>query len=106
LPTMNRPAQIGSWVKHARAHKPSGIKLPEFSDEWVAWWRAINPAWRIRNGELVREGTGSWECLRYPGQNGFLNIVVGLKWWREELEEEQSAWIEAVADVTWVIKAM
>ncbi|KAJ7164573.1 hypothetical protein C8R43DRAFT_855678, partial [Mycena crocata] len=105
LPTTNRPAQIGNWVKHARGNKPV-ITMPTFANEWGAWWKSINPPWRLRDGELVREGTGSWDCLRYPGQNGLLNIVVGLKWWREGLEEESPAWKDAVADVTWVIKML
>ncbi|KAJ7166436.1 hypothetical protein C8R43DRAFT_851216, partial [Mycena crocata] len=104
LPTTNRPAQIGSWVKHARGAKPV-IPMPQFANEWCSWWSAINPDWRRRNGELIQEGTGSWDCLRSPGQNGFLNVVVGLKWWREALDgEATTAWKDAVADVTWSIE--
>ncbi|KAJ7118002.1 hypothetical protein C8R43DRAFT_839189, partial [Mycena crocata] len=105
LPTGKRPDEIGSWVKHARGAKPA-ITMPKFATEWVAWWRDINPPWRMREGELVREGTGSWDCMRFPGQNGFLNVVIALKWWREALEEESVEWRDAVLDVTWVIERM
>jgi hypothetical protein len=47
-----------------------------------------------------------WECLDIAGPNGFLNIVICLKWWRERLEEESIEWRDAVQDVTWVLKRM
>ncbi|KAJ7721060.1 hypothetical protein DFH07DRAFT_760629 [Mycena maculata] len=107
LPTPNRPAQVGAWVKTARSKTP-GVTLPTFSKEWKAWWCAINPSWRRRNGELVREGTGPWKVLRHPGPNGLLNILVCLKWWHGELETDgpNEEWNGAVEDVVWALEGI
>jgi hypothetical protein len=50
--------------------------------------------------------TGPWKFLDVLGQNGFLNVLIGLKWWRERLDEESEEWREAVDDVSWVLKQM
>lgn len=49
---------------------------------------------------------GPWGDLDFPGPNGFLNVVVCLKWWRDKLKEESTEWREAVEDVTWVLSRM
>lgn len=42
--------------------------------------------------------------MDYHGQNGFLNILMCLKWWRDALDVESPDWEEAVNDVTWVLQ--
>jgi hypothetical protein len=74
--------------------------------EWWAWWKGINPGWRMRDGELLQEGNGAWDVLRCPGQNGFLNIIVCLKWWYCSMETPSEAWMSAVGDVDWVLGKM
>jgi hypothetical protein len=74
--------------------------------EWWDWWTAINPKWRVREGELVQAGEGSWDVLRCPGQNGFLNVLICLKWWRGEMETPSANWERAVGDVKWVLERM
>jgi hypothetical protein len=49
---------------------------------------------------------GPWTFLDVPGQNSFLNVLIGLKWWREKLEEETEEWREAADNVLWVLKQM
>ncbi|KAJ6455131.1 hypothetical protein C8R47DRAFT_949050, partial [Mycena vitilis] len=100
-----RPKEIGFWVKAARKSKYK-VCLETFPQIWWGWWTFINPAWRVREGKLVRDGEGSWEDLRCPGQNGFLNVVVCLQWWRASLETPSEDWIRAVDDVTWVVEKM
>ncbi|KAJ6622034.1 hypothetical protein B0H10DRAFT_1651923, partial [Mycena sp. CBHHK59/15] len=99
--SMHRPKEISGWVKGARRAAPR-VVVASFSAAWWKWWRDINPKWREVNGGLVKEGEGSWATLDVPGQNGFLNVIVCLKWWREELNGPSKDWEEAVADVTWV----
>ncbi|KAJ7030750.1 hypothetical protein C8F04DRAFT_906787, partial [Mycena alexandri] len=104
-PTTSRPREVGLWVKSARKGTPQVI--PEsFGEGWWVWWRGINPKWRVSNGELLREGDGSWDVLRCPGQNGFLNVVVCLRWWRLAAGTEPRDWIRAVEDVKWVLQKM
>lgn len=64
------------------------LMVGPFSTDWWAWWKAINPGWRLKDGALLQEGAGSWDVLRNPGQNGLLNVVVCLKWWHDKLETD------------------
>ncbi|KAJ7511760.1 hypothetical protein B0H11DRAFT_2214638 [Mycena galericulata] len=102
----NRPKQVGDWVQRARIGTPRIPDLKEFVNKWWAWWTSINPSWRRVNGKLVQEGTGPWTELEFPGPNGFLNVVVCLKWWRGKLAEGNEEWEKAVSDVSWVLSQM
>jgi hypothetical protein len=66
----------------------------------------INPAWRNEQRPMKREGGSSWSTLDIPGQNGFLNLLMCLKWWRDAMEVPSPDWEEAVDDVTWVLQQM
>jgi hypothetical protein len=95
------------WVKNARKGLPP-VVADVMEVEWWAWWKAINPKWRKwdDNGRVLREGSGAWGALNCPGQNGFLNVIVCLKWWAGAMETVSDAWKRAVADVRWVMKEM
>jgi hypothetical protein len=79
--------------------------MDKFAKEWQAWWRGLNPGWRIEDGVFLKEAKGSWEALRKPGANGFLGVLAGLKWWREA-RGMTSEWTAAFDDVTWVLRAL
>nr|KAF8174314.1 hypothetical protein K438DRAFT_1609830 [Mycena galopus ATCC 62051] len=98
LPYTNRPDAVGKWVKNARKGMPAFV-TDVFGKEWWAWWKAINPAWRLRDGELLQMGNGSWDVLKCPGQNRFLNIIVSLKWWFACMDTRSDLWAQAVGDV-------
>ncbi|KAJ6511747.1 hypothetical protein DFH09DRAFT_941798 [Mycena vulgaris] len=100
-PTKNRPPQ----VKSAHARSPD-LAVEVFAQAWWAWWRGLNPEWRVQDGELVKEGSGSWDVLRYSGQNGFLNIIMCLKWWKAKLDGEADDWKAAADDMIWVLERM
>ncbi|KAJ7429159.1 hypothetical protein B0H11DRAFT_1680357, partial [Mycena galericulata] len=101
-----RPKQVSDWVQRARRATPQIPNLKAFVEEWWAWWTSINPSWRRVNGKLVQDGAGPWTELEFPGSNGFLNVVVCLKWWRSKLAEGNEEWENAVGDVTWVLSQM
>ncbi|KAJ7350071.1 hypothetical protein DFH08DRAFT_667128, partial [Mycena albidolilacea] len=100
-----RPKEIGAWVQRARTGSPDIKDVVRFAGEWQNWWQDINPVWRKVKLPMPRED-GPWMFLDLPGQNGFLNVLIGLKWWRERLDEESQEWRDAVADVSWVLKRM
>ncbi|KAJ7705147.1 hypothetical protein B0H16DRAFT_1254351, partial [Mycena metata] len=104
-PTTNRPKEVGVWVKNARKGTPAIADVEDFAKRWWVWWKGINPTWRLRDGDLVRDSSGSWDVLRCPGQNGFLNVVICLKWWHEvdEVGAPSEEWTHAVSDVKWVL---
>jgi hypothetical protein len=79
--------------------------MEKFAKEWVEWWKTLNPQWRMKDGDLIKEATGSWEPLRKPGGNRFLGLLAGLKWWREELGAT-TEWMAAFEDVTWVLRML
>ncbi|KAJ7106175.1 hypothetical protein C8R44DRAFT_638607 [Mycena epipterygia] len=99
------PKQVGIWVKNARIGTPV-FSVEVLSNEWWAWWMDINPKWRVKDGKLVEEGDGNWECLRCPGQNGWLNILVCLKWWYGGLDGESQDWLRAIMDVKWALEGL
>ncbi|KAJ7841069.1 hypothetical protein B0H14DRAFT_2587086 [Mycena olivaceomarginata] len=69
------------------------------------WWLDINPARRGEERPMSRE-TGEWDCLDLYGPNGFLNVLIALKWWRDAMDEASPDWDEAIADITWVLREM
>jgi hypothetical protein len=100
-----RPVQVGAWVQRARSGKPDIKDVEEFAQSWTRWWQEINPLWRKGITPMPRID-GCWSSMDLPGPNGFLNVLVCLKWWRERLQEESEGWKEAVGDVKWVLTKM
>ncbi|KAJ6450545.1 hypothetical protein C8R47DRAFT_914914, partial [Mycena vitilis] len=101
LGTEGRPKEVHVWIKNARKKRPDIKNVEAFVGEIQEWWKRLNPAWRINNGELIQEVQGSLDVLRVPGANGFFTVLVLLKWWWEE-QGPTDAWVAAFQDVTWV----
>ncbi|KAF7797639.1 hypothetical protein EIP86_008839 [Pleurotus ostreatoroseus] len=98
-----RPDEVHQWIKTARANRVIHKGRAKYADDWQTWWNNINPEWRERRaGRLVRGGTGDWSSMWVPGKNGFLNILGALSALYELAPNDD--WIEAVADVKWVIR--
>ncbi|KAJ7754813.1 hypothetical protein B0H16DRAFT_1273614, partial [Mycena metata] len=107
LPTTARPEAVKIWVKNARKTAPAIKSVEKMEQEWWGWWTAVNPEWRVREGELAREGTGSWDdILSYPGLNGMLNVVICLKWWYGAMDSPSDSWQRALSDVKWALEQM
>ncbi|KAJ6481582.1 hypothetical protein C8R47DRAFT_937339, partial [Mycena vitilis] len=101
-----RPAAVTAWVSRARNHIPKLGDIDEFGRTWWGWWIDINPTVRGQQQPLQRKEIKDWEGMDICGQNGFLNVLATLKWWRDALETESSEWKAGVDDVTWVIQEM
>ncbi|KAJ7770671.1 hypothetical protein B0H16DRAFT_1306430, partial [Mycena metata] len=103
------PGEVKLWVKNTRKGTPK-VDVESFSKKWWDWWTDINPAWWVKEGKLTRdeegEGEDSWDVLRILGQNGLLNVVVCLRWWRVVEGKDTEDWIKAVEDVRWVLQRM
>ncbi|KAJ7022891.1 hypothetical protein C8F04DRAFT_1272085 [Mycena alexandri] len=103
--TAGRPDEIGHWVKCARKGAPSIVNAAAFAVNWEKWWKGINPKWRVgTDGALKRGEVGGWDTLEAPGPNGFLNVLIGLKWWKDAGGDGD--WPGMVDDVTWVLEMM
>ncbi|KAJ7813391.1 hypothetical protein B0H14DRAFT_2853720, partial [Mycena olivaceomarginata] len=70
-----RPAQVGAWVQRARTGMPEIKDVDTFARQ-------------------VRT------FMDVPGQNGFLNVLICLKWWRERINEESEEWKDMLEDVS------
>ncbi|KAJ7691079.1 hypothetical protein B0H16DRAFT_1246289, partial [Mycena metata] len=104
LSAIGRPEEIKLWVKYARKGTPLVRDVTAFVTSWRTWWKSINPTWRVdAEGELRQAEEGEWTTLEAPGANGFLNVLIGLRWWKEKAGDDPE-WANSVADVTWVLE--
>ncbi|KAJ7734663.1 hypothetical protein B0H16DRAFT_1467509 [Mycena metata] len=128
LGKVNRPAAVSSWISRTRGSRsrPEADTVPKipslavYEQDWWKWWATLQPTWRLPDvGRPDRFTRGSypppqrenWHPLRVPGQNGVLSVVAALYWWGlKNLEigerEDKESWVEAVADVKWMVKGM
>ena len=80
----------------------------KFGSSFMAWWIAIQPAWRVKDdGSFNYEAPKDedWSVLHKGGTAGLYTVVVALSWWIRSLTSENEsfrAW-GAVRDVQWVI---
>ncbi|KAF7342708.1 hypothetical protein MSAN_02028700 [Mycena sanguinolenta] len=105
-PARIRPKEVGDWVSRARNYTPQIGDAVDFGKRFWAWWIQINPSWRTKERPMKKEGEMTWSCLDIQGQNGFLNVLMCLKWWRDAMDVPSPDWEEARADVTWVLEQM
>ncbi|KAF8176196.1 hypothetical protein K438DRAFT_1607907, partial [Mycena galopus ATCC 62051] len=105
LGTAKRPEEIHTWIKCARATMPKIKNIDRFVQEWGEWWNALNAERHKDGGKLIKSEDASLEVLWKPSVNGMLGVLIGLKWWRKETGET-SEWLEALEDVTWVMRRL
>ncbi|KAJ7753864.1 hypothetical protein B0H16DRAFT_1316731, partial [Mycena metata] len=105
-PTKKRPTEVHTWVSRARNIEPEIKNIDSFVKDFQGWWVEINPAWRKAKVPMEKKTGGPWTSIDIPGPNGFLNVLMCLKWWREAMDDESEEWREAVEDVEWVLKAL
>ncbi|KAJ7898152.1 hypothetical protein B0H14DRAFT_2265486, partial [Mycena olivaceomarginata] len=103
LPARKRPREVKDWVSRTRNYTPSISDATALGEGWWSWWLDINPAWRGTSRPLLRN-EGSWASMNLFGQNGFLNVLMVLKWWRDAMPKASPDWEEAISDVTWALK--
>lgn len=113
LGSRNRPRIIADWIQWAR--KPTfkhEIKNQDiFAEEFNAWWRGLQPAWRIDNAsDLLRRDGDDWTCLRCSGVNGLLSVLAALYFWGCHVQPGtvafKSRWSEALDDVSYAISKL
>ncbi|TDL15918.1 hypothetical protein BD410DRAFT_844813 [Rickenella mellea] len=87
LTTTNRPVWVSWWINRCRTTNisPPIHDVPSYIEQWHRWW-----------DELAKDS----ERLFRLGKNGFLNILMTLKWWRDlGTAADLARWDEAVAKV-------
>ena len=80
-----------------------------FPSVFDAWWRSIQPKWRVLDGqELAKDGV-DFELLRRPGVNGLLSVLAALFFWGVGLGEAWGdcvLWLAGVEDLMWVLEQL
>ena len=96
------------WIKSKKKNSPPEVNTEKYGSSFMAWWIALQPAWRVADDGLFNyeapEGE-DWCTLHKGGKAGLYTIVVALSWWVKALTPEIlgfHAW-KAVNDVQWVI---
>ena len=103
-----RPEEVASWIKGKKKTSPPKVDVETYGSSFMAWWIALQPAWRVSNNGCFNYTAPSdedWHVLQKGGTTGLYTVVVALSWWVRALTPESSslrAWT-AVHDVHWVI---
>ncbi|EIW79115.1 hypothetical protein CONPUDRAFT_26986, partial [Coniophora puteana RWD-64-598 SS2] len=115
LDSKDRPQEVRWWIarKHLVTVRPSIPDVKTFAGHWWRWWACLQPEWReitapsgLSHSPLPRHGRdGDCSALDKPGINGFLSIVVCLKWWGFETAaaSKDPQWLAAIQDTKWVM---
>jgi hypothetical protein len=108
LSAAGRPVVVHDWIARRRptTFQPKILSLEDYEREFVDWWRRLQPTWRISNNKVDKaaspKGVSCWDCLRAPGVNGIMNVVVALFYWGLALEGKSAhhhkVWLAAVED--------
>ncbi|KAJ7575329.1 hypothetical protein C8J56DRAFT_801757 [Mycena floridula] len=101
-----RPEAVEWWTKRKRIPTPDIGDREVFARKWWLWWIHVNPDWRIKSNEgfLERKGDGDWSSMKISGVNGFLSLLICLRWWIGAASgEKEASWSEAVADMSWAL---
>jgi hypothetical protein len=116
LTNQSRPQQLSDWMQRHRVwdKAPPVEKASEFGAMWRAWWKILQPEWRITDGTgwpLVRDGPAGevWPNLLKGGGNGFVLVLLSLSWWMMRERDETRNTVEsssALADVEWALGKM
>jgi hypothetical protein len=121
-----RPSKIKDYIRYD--HKPprgNNLTLPDFGEEVITWWEAIQPDWR-RAGEEPPRGPTTWSYILSGGSKGTFLIVMCLAWWHRahlrylksargprrthvktpyfDLPDHDTKWSELVKDLTFIME--
>ncbi|KAJ3765625.1 hypothetical protein FB446DRAFT_602019, partial [Lentinula raphanica] len=120
LAATHRPRQLSRWITNCRYSRTGNEpafeerSLRRFVDEFWHWWTSLQPEWRgLGQGNkpaAVLSYGDDWKSLNIPGKNGWLSVLVCLKWWglyvMEHDAEGQMQWLIAVEDVHMMLKGL
>ncbi|KAJ3817108.1 hypothetical protein F5880DRAFT_1618598 [Lentinula raphanica] len=95
LSNVNRPVEITKWIRYGRYNKikisiaPS--EIDNFAARMWAWWAYLQPEWREFGEDKrplpVERFGDDWASIDIHGNNGWLSLLAGLRWWGECLAQ-------------------
>nr|GAT58514.1 predicted protein [Mycena chlorophos] len=95
---------IGNITRFLLANLSAAAEISDpsaFGEQLVAWWRDVNPVWRRAPDGSLDKAEGDYSALDVPGPNGFLTVLIGLKWWADRGGATSSGWTALMEDVDW-----
>lgn len=110
-----RPHAVGEWIQNARTvtYRPKIKNISKFATEFAAWWKNIQPTWRMENvNSQTPQEEGNWDEIRRPGLNGLLSVIAGLFFWGNAIQTPPRAaaaratWLKALNDVAYVVERL
>ena len=111
LSVKGHPEEIHQWLKYGRQFdKPPLIEhSKDYGIAWLAWWRSLQPKWRIGDGILPPAVYSceslDWGALQKSGKNGLFIMLMGMVWWGRSGPLTVD-WRAAVTDVKRVLQSM
>jgi len=111
LPTKFQPQQVSDWIWSKKKDTVPPIKLHQFLDGFIKWWKQIQPSWRTNEGSVALDRKTpkgeTWQVLRKGGMSGIYVVIMALSWWikAQQVQRDNPAWM-AVDDLSWVIQQM
>ena len=88
------------------------IEIGPYGKVLKEWWVLMQPSWRDRGGELVRDVPRgeTWQTLKKGGTSGIYVVIMGLSWLigagkSEHAKHDTDVWT-LVEDISWVIQEM
>ncbi|KAK7025342.1 SERTA domain-containing protein 3 [Paramarasmius palmivorus] len=109
-----RPQGFLQWFKYGRLRweelVPPEVQCETLAQDWWIWWsKVVNPRWRpSTEGMVMPGGNGSWEVVRIPGKDGFVLVLVSLRWWCDLLDSPSSdpLWQSTIKSVYWTLEEL
>ncbi|RXW12572.1 hypothetical protein EST38_g13278 [Candolleomyces aberdarensis] len=99
-----RPSELAKWVSSRKWDSdPVLDNMADYAQRWLKWWLAMQPASRKVGGQDLPAPLDDGmkkdiASLKKAGANGFVVLLVGLKWWAP-LREQDGWWGAVVEDV-------
>ncbi|KAJ3754662.1 hypothetical protein EV360DRAFT_51186, partial [Lentinula raphanica] len=118
-----RPNELSEWIKKQKRTAPGPVlatvdSVSDFAESFWSWWNFLQPGWRepgsFNRPDPVRNFGDVWLSLDKPGNNGWVLLLVSLKWWWQSLKALDSSavkgmkedWFAAVDDVTSMLNGL
>ncbi|GAW04090.1 hypothetical protein LENED_005856 [Lentinula edodes] len=121
LARSNRPKELSKWILNCRYDRSGNEPLLEkdnlaqFGESFSCWWSGLRPPslhQMSADQSAAQNFEKEWESLDRSGKNGWLSVLVCLKWWGMALGEEDrkgqpgEKWRNMVDDVTVVLSSL
>lgn len=122
-----KPQQLITWTTQGKRKAEAALPIiaalssietiQNFAEAIWTWWCELQPDWRIISGNRPApfdKFVNNFLFLDKRGQNGWLGLIVCIKWWRlgmdcledSSRQEIEADWFRAVADMTNMLKGI